>query len=590
MFGRTLFFWFRKNPLFIFLVFFHHSALSQVATDSLFTQFQNATQVEEKSVLGLNLIDELLGENPQLVIEIGEELLNRVDISDDAFTVCRALSAIAQSKIHQGEYKEAKRIAKELITIAINEGVDRYEAIAHLTLGSSHYYLGEYELAIEEYYKAYESGIEISDYSIQINSLSNVASAYMLLEKFEEVKGIYQEVQRLAKEQKMKLEFAMGTLNLGVVESKLKNLSISKELMKEALILFQEEENKYGEGLALLNLGFVSLQAREYNDALLYNEKSLIIKERMNDQAGRVRLLNNNAIIYLELADWTKAKNYATQAYNLSVAINRVEDIKIALDTKYKIYLRLNQYDSALYNYQQLDKLTDSLMIVNNQAEISKILAAYEFDQVNKDINELSISLEESKSELVLYKWIVIPILIILVILLLIGFVIYRNLQLKITRRHEKLNAKTENVTDRLNHLVKEYERAQLELANKAEQLGEQEKIQVESLQQITSLVRGETLGENRIKDNFWVSFYIYFNALYPEFVSNLKGKYPLLTQSDIRICSLIRLNLETYDIAEALAISIDSLRKARYRIYKKMRLNSDKELVEVIFSSPVSK
>ncbi|MFZ6666405.1 tetratricopeptide repeat protein [Peijinzhouia sedimentorum] len=589
-FINTLFFHIIKIIFIIIFIITYETAFSQSSLDSLFTQLQNTVQLKQKSALGLKLIDEFLGKNPQFVIKVGRELLDQADIMDDAITVCKAKSAIAQSKVHLGEYNDAKLLAKELITHAIKEGVVRYEAIGHLTLGSSHYYLGEYESAIKEYYRAYELGKRINEFAIQINGLSNVATAYMLLEEFEEVKSIYLQVQKLAREQDMKLELAMSTLNLGVVESKLKNLSVSKQLMKESLILFQEEENKYGEGLALLNLGFVSLQAREYNDALSYNEKSLAIKEDLNDQAGVARLLNNNAIIFLELADWDKAKGYATQAYNLSIAFDRIEDIKIALDTKYKIYLRLNQYDSALYNYQQLDILTDSLMLANNQAEINKILASYEFDQVNQNIDELSKSLAESRNELGVYKWIIIPILIVLVIILSIGFLIYRNNQLKIIRRHETLNANTEKITNKLNHLVKEYEKAQLELTRKARQLEEQEKIQIENLQQITSLVKGETLGENKIKDNFWISFYIYFNALYPTFISSLKASYPNLTQSDIRICSLIRLNLESHDIAQALAISLDSLRKARYRIYKKMNLSSDKELVEFILNLSVSK
>lgn len=68
-------------------------------------------------------------------------------------------------------------------------------------------------------------------------------------------------------------------------------------------------------------------------------------------------------------------------------------------------------------------------------------------------------------------------------------------------------------------------------------------------------------------------------------FVTHLETNYPLLTKNDIRILSLIRLGMDTKEIAPLLNITTESLHKSRYRMRKKLGLETGQELETFIKS-----
>jgi DNA-binding CsgD family transcriptional regulator/ribosomal protein L14E/L6E/L27E len=73
------------------------------------------------------------------------------------------------------------------------------------------------------------------------------------------------------------------------------------------------------------------------------------------------------------------------------------------------------------------------------------------------------------------------------------------------------------------------------------------------------------------------------FNAVHEEFLKNLKEKYPNLNQNDHRLCTFIKMNKSTKEIATFLNMSIRGVETSRYRLRKKMGLESDVNLYDVI-------
>ncbi|MGQ1947045.1 two-component regulator propeller domain-containing protein [Geofilum sp. OHC36d9] len=65
-------------------------------------------------------------------------------------------------------------------------------------------------------------------------------------------------------------------------------------------------------------------------------------------------------------------------------------------------------------------------------------------------------------------------------------------------------------------------------------------------------------------------------NILFDDFQTKLAQQYPKLTQNDLRICSYIRMNKSNKDIAQMLNIALSSLETSRYRIRKKLCLESE--------------
>lgn len=69
------------------------------------------------------------------------------------------------------------------------------------------------------------------------------------------------------------------------------------------------------------------------------------------------------------------------------------------------------------------------------------------------------------------------------------------------------------------------------------------------------------------------------FNQTNPFFISRLLKDYPQLTQNDLTLCTAIILNLNTQQISSLLNIVTSSVRKNKYRLKKKMGLNTEDKL-----------
>ena len=105
----------------------------------------------------------------------------------------------------------------------------------------------------------------------------------------------------------------------------------------------------------------------------------------------------------------------------------------------------------------------------------------------------------------------------------------------------------------------------------------------------LRSLVR-KLDGELQNED-YWKEFNLYFNEVDQKFIDKIVEKYPELTKNDLRLCSLLRMNLSTKEIASLLNISTRAVEQSRYRLKKRLKLDKSKDLSKFItsFNSEIS-
>jgi DNA-binding CsgD family transcriptional regulator len=82
-----------------------------------------------------------------------------------------------------------------------------------------------------------------------------------------------------------------------------------------------------------------------------------------------------------------------------------------------------------------------------------------------------------------------------------------------------------------------------------------------------------------------WEYFEKAFNDADKDFFKKVKENHPDLTSNDLRFCAYLRLNLSSKEIAPLLSISPKSVEVKRYRLRKKMELDSDTNLTAYILS-----
>ncbi|HOE05374.1 MAG TPA: response regulator [Bacteroidales bacterium] len=101
----------------------------------------------------------------------------------------------------------------------------------------------------------------------------------------------------------------------------------------------------------------------------------------------------------------------------------------------------------------------------------------------------------------------------------------------------------------------------------------------------VSKLIELREVIENKLHTDSWKQLEDHFNSVNPDFQTNLVSRHPNLTPSEIKLATLLRLNLSTKHIAGILYLSADSVRVARTRLRKKLDLKPESNLTAYIFS-----
>ncbi|MCI4648158.1 triple tyrosine motif-containing protein [Phaeodactylibacter sp.] len=80
-----------------------------------------------------------------------------------------------------------------------------------------------------------------------------------------------------------------------------------------------------------------------------------------------------------------------------------------------------------------------------------------------------------------------------------------------------------------------------------------------------------------------WEQFEYHFDKVHGDFLSRLQQAYPDLSPNEQKLCTLLRLNLNTKEIANLLSISQRGVEVARYRLRKKLDLEKGQNLSKFI-------
>ena len=82
-----------------------------------------------------------------------------------------------------------------------------------------------------------------------------------------------------------------------------------------------------------------------------------------------------------------------------------------------------------------------------------------------------------------------------------------------------------------------------------------------------------------------WKVFEYNFNQVHEDFFKSLKHKHTNLTPKDLRICAYIKMNLSNKEIAPLLNVSLRGLETHRYRLKKKLGLETETSISDYLLN-----
>ncbi len=92
------------------------------------------------------------------------------------------------------------------------------------------------------------------------------------------------------------------------------------------------------------------------------------------------------------------------------------------------------------------------------------------------------------------------------------------------------------------------------------------------------------TLLKNVEKNNSnWEQFATHFDEVNDDYLKKLKEKFPKLSNTDIKVCTYLKLNLSTKEIAQLMNISVRGVEISRYRLRKKLEIPTGTNMADFL-------
>ncbi len=177
----------------------------------------------------------------------------------------------------------------------------------------------------------------------------------------------------------------------------------------------------------------------------------------------------------------------------------------------------------------------------------------------------------------------------------LVFFIRWHNRQ-KLEKKHNKLKERLfreqeeslaklekEKLEKEIKQKQKELARTTLNMAEKNKVILELKEMLVVNKSQFTSQNRYSSFIkklDNSINDEGdWKHFEVNFKELHEDFFENLLRQYPNLTPKDLKLCAYLKMNLSSKEIAPLMAITNRGVEIHRYRLRKKLKIDSSQNL-----------
>lgn len=95
--------------------------------------------------------------------------------------------------------------------------------------------------------------------------------------------------------------------------------------------------------------------------------------------------------------------------------------------------------------------------------------------------------------------------------------------------------------------------------------------------------IRNALLLLNDVEKNNanWEQFASHFDEINNNFLKKLKDRYPVLTNTDLKLCAYLQLKLSSKEIAQLMAISVRGVEIKRYRLRKKLNLPTEQQMTD---------
>lgn len=563
-----------------------------------------------------------------------DSLRNIVSSASDTTRIA-ALTSLAYEIVFS-DPEEAQELANQAIDEAAQLEYAKGLLSGYRVLGISHDLRSEYVQAIDAYKKAMPIALQLND-PAQTASVQNVLGvAYYHLSQYNVALEYLLEALKLTEKAGNPRYLANIFTNIGLVYHDQNDLDKALDYYEKALVYGEQANDLRMMGRVSNNIGIILNAKGLYDGARIYYEQSLEYKAKVNDEIGASATQQNLAVVYKNLGNLDKANELLQQSrktkeeagdlmgliqvFDTQIGIwikqkkfaeamdllKKSEEILAQINSKepyinlfhrYKeYYYARGQYDISEKWQEKKDSIREVLFNETKSNQLATLQAVYELDKKETEIKLL----QNERDNQALQRNIILILLIAgAVVVTIVGVWVYQRQrqQKAMFAAQQKLHdAEIQNAQLRESELKRELEYKNRELTSYTINFVQKGQLFEELKENIASLMNSaetdvamklnplkKVVDSNYQIDKEWDDFKFRFEEVHTGFFEQLKAEYPELSNSDLRLCALLRLNMTMKESAKILGISTDSVKTSRYRLRKKLNLDRDENLTDFI-------
>ncbi len=346
-----------------------------------------------------------------------------------------------------------------------------------------------------------------------------------------------------------------------------------------------------------LNIGNVHLSQNEFDKAFTNYQKSLEINEKLDNPQGIASSNIRMGNYYLKVKDPYKALDLFRKAQEIAGRNNLPRTASSAALGTSQAYSDLRNYRAALEYFKRHSYINDSLFNVEKTRQLAEMEARYEADRQKQELilQDQVIQLYERNERIIRLRMTMA--IGGLILFLIIGLLMYGRQKGKIRKDRElmeknreihktqqklmesELQIKNNELMNFALHIVQKNDFLQAvkndlkEIKTKCDESEQPQKIN-ELLLKVNQNLRMSTELEQFQKN---------VDQVNREFFEKLENRFPFLTENEKRLSALLRLNLSSKEIATLNNISIKAVEMGRYRLRKKIKLETYDSLTDFL-------
>lgn len=384
-------------------------------------------------------------------------------------------------------------------------------------------------------------------------------------------------------------EYAKSLKNVGLNYSRQDKYRQGLQYFKRALVLGDELDMPLEVASSYANMAGAYLYLDSPDSVLLLLDKAEEIFTEHEDMLGLGTVFNNRGEYYLQRDDYRNALNMFVKA---NYSYGEVQENRFRINALKNIALmhyKLGNKDEAVKMYQEYISANANMMRAKLDKTIQNMDARYRFvEQRRRAENQLALSKKQAK--LKSYQVLLLAGLLIILVAGTSVYIYQRKLESKLVKvQLEKEKSEKTDLRNEIGFKDRELEGFALNITHKNKML-EDIKEKLNALKEKRDGVDSKKLRDLKYmidqflqNDKELEDFHKQVEILQQNFLYVLKEEYPYLNENETRLCVLLRLGISSKDIALMRNVSEKSVHMARYRLRKKMGLDSNTNLVEYL-------